>query len=290
MSAQSVTDDDYDELIYHVPKQKKPTHTNSMGASVSIYPSLGQITQVQKQVISVTALLEVPADQAKESWELAVWHSEGDDNWTETILSLAPPQRTPSNLQNVDTSKGRLWFAGKLDVKTLLNFTAKFRSGSDQPWRWARDEQGIEDGTVIYKAALTTDALSDDLGSILKGYDTDIKVKSCQSQCPGTRLWALEASVDPAQGDDSTYANVNLGTPWGGFLRYVSFPWLVVRHIPLIFVLLHARAGGFHSSVYGPLGSHLDTEKRTSSWTRTPFCPPSSTPKGSTLSFSQSVV
>lgn len=218
MSAASVPEDDYDELIYHVPKQKKPTHVNDMGASVSVYPPLGQITQVQKQVVLFTVLLEVPVDQADESWELAIWHSTGDDDWTESNLSST--EKTPSNLQNPDKSKTRLWFEGKLDIKSLLNFTVKFRPGPDQPWRWARDEQGIGDGTVIFKSSLTTRALSDDFGNILKGHDTDIKVKSCQSQCPGTRLWALEASVEPAQGEDSTYADVNLGTPWGGFLRY----------------------------------------------------------------------
>lgn len=228
--SQHVAEDDYDELIYHVPKQKKPTHTNTMGASVSFYPPLGQITQVQKRIVSVTALLEVPADQAEQSWELAAWHSEQDDNWTETALSPSLPRRTPSTLQNVDPSKARFWFEGKLEVASLLNFTAKFRPGSDQPWRWVHDEQGIGDGTIIYKSSLTTDALSDDFGSVLKGYDTDIHVKSCQSQCPNTRLWALEATVDAAQGDESTFSNVNLGIPWGGFLRYVCPSSLI--HVP----------------------------------------------------------
>lgn len=218
MSAPNAPEDDYDELIYHVPKQKKPTNFNSMGASVSVFPPLGQITQVRKQGIAVTACLEIPADQAEQSWELAVWHSTGDEHWTETVLSST--KKTPSNLQGVDTSKVRLCFDGKLNVESLLNFTVKFRPGSDQPWRWARDEQGIGDGTVIFKSSWTTSALPDDFQSILKGYDTDIQIKSCQSQCPGTRLWALETSIEPAQDQDSTYANVNLGTPWGGFLRY----------------------------------------------------------------------
>lgn len=286
--SQDVPEDEYDELIYHVPKQKKPTHSNTMGASVSVYPPLGQITQVQKKVVSVTALLEVPADQAEQSWELAVWHSAGDDNWTETALSPSATHRTPSSLQTVDTSKARLWFEGKLEVKSLLSFTAKFRPGSDQPWRWVHDEQGIGDGTIICKSSLTTDALSDDFGSILKGHDTGINVKSCQSQCPNTRLWALEVTVDAAQGDESTYSDVNLGTPWGGFLRYVCLRLLLIYRISLFSVLLHIL-GGFHSSVYGRLGLHQGTVKQSSSWTRMPLCPPSSTAKGNTLCFSQSV-
>lgn len=220
-------DDDYDELIYHVPKQKKPSHNNTMGASVSVYPPLAQITQVQKQVVAVTAFLEVPADQAQQPWELAVWHSTGDDRWIETALSSSPTQRTPSSLQNTDASKSRLWFDGNLNVQSRLSFTVKFRSGPDQSWRWAHDEQGSSDGAIIYKSSLTTDALSDDFGRILKGYDTDIKVKPCQSQCPGTRLWALEASVDAVQADESTYAYLNLGIPWGGFLRY-AYPVLLL--------------------------------------------------------------
>lgn len=287
----ALQDDDYDELIYHVPKQKKPTHNNTMGASVSVFPPLAQITQVQKQVVPVTALLEVPADQARQAWQVSVWHSTGDDHWAETPLAVSSTQRTPSTLQNTDASKARLWFEGKLDIQLRLGFTVKFRPGPDDPWRWAHDEQGLGDGTIIYKAALTTEALPDDFGGILEGHDPDIKVKPCESQCSGTRLWALEASVDAVQGDDSSsYAHWNLGTPWGGFLRYACSLLLPMCHVFFLFsVLLHAP-GGFHLSVYGLLGLHHDMERQSLSWTRTPFCPPLSTRKESMSYFSQSAV
>lgn len=215
----SVPEEDYDELIYHVPKQKKPT-VKDMGASVSVFPPLGQVTQVQKENVQVTALLEVPTDQANHPWEVALWHSTGDDAWAETGLS--PAIKTPSTLQALDDSVSRLWFQGHIAVNSLLNFTVRFRSGSDQEWRWARDEQGMGDGTIVVNSVLTTDALPDDFGSILKGYDTSIQVKPAQSQCPGTRLWTIEASVEAAKGDDSAFTDVNLGVPWGGFLRYVT--------------------------------------------------------------------
>lgn len=217
MTVSGVPEDDYDELIYHIPKQKRPTITNTMGASVSVYPPLGQITQVRNGKVQVTALLQLPADQANQSWEVALWHAAGDDAWTETLLSST--QKIPSTLQAIDNSTARLWFDGEVNVTSLLNFTLKFRSASDQPWRWARDEQGMGDGTIIVNSTLTTDALPDSFEVILKGYDPSINVKSCQSQCPGTRLWALETTVGAAEGEESTYADASLGTPWGGFLR-----------------------------------------------------------------------
>lgn len=212
----TVPDEDYDELIYHVPKQKKPA-VESMGASVSVFPPLGQVTQVQSQNVHVTVLLEVPADQAQQQWDVALWRSAGDDVWAET--PLAPAHKTPSTLQHVDGSRSRFWFEGRVEVSSLLNFTVKFRSSPDEEWRWARDEQGVGDGTIIVNSTPTTATLPDDFGSILHGHDSAVKVKPTQSQCPGTRLWTIEAHAEAAKGDDSTFTDVNLGVPWGGFLR-----------------------------------------------------------------------
>lgn len=219
------------ESIYHIPKQKKSTFKN-MGASVSVYPPLGQVTQVQKETVQVTVLLEVPTDQAQQSWEIALWHSsqgQGQDEWAET--RLASTEKTPSTLQNVDISVSRLCFSGQLSVQAQVNFTVKFRSGSDQDWRWSRDEQGFSDGTIVVNTTTTASALPDDFSEILQGYDSQIHVRSTQSQCPGTRLWTVEAHAEPAKGEDSTFTDVNLGVPWGGFLRYaapIRVPGLVI--------------------------------------------------------------
>lgn len=216
----SIPQDDYDEAIYHVPKQKRPT-LKDMGASVSVFPPLGQVTQVQKETVPVTALLEVPNDaanqQADQPWEVALWHAAGDDNWTETLL--ASTQKVPSTLHKVNGQVRRFWFDGQLSVKSLVNFTVKFRSGPDKEWKWIRDEQSAEDGAIILNSDSTVAALPDDFSEILQGYDSDIKVTSCPSQCPGTKLWSLAANVDAANGEDSTYRDVSLGLPWGGFLR-----------------------------------------------------------------------
>lgn len=212
----SVPDEDYGELMYHIPKQKKAT-LKDMGASVSIYPPLGQITQVRKETVEVTALLEVPKDKAEQPWEVALWHAAGDDDWVETLLS--PTQKTPSTLQHVDDGVIRLWFDGQVSVKSLVNFTVKFRSGPDEQWKWIRDEHGAADGTIILTTDTTVAALPDDFSKILQGADSALKITSCRSQCPGTKLWTLEASVDAAAGEKSTYKDINLGLPWGGFLR-----------------------------------------------------------------------
>lgn len=215
--ATAVPDEEYDELIYHVPKQKKPTAKN-MGASISVFPPLGQVTQVQKEDVHVTVLLEVPADQAQHQWDVVLWRSAGgDDEWTGT--PLASTQKTPSTLQTVDSSKARFWFEGHVSVQSLLNFTIKFRSAPDQDWRWARDEQGMGDGTIIVNSKPTTSALPDDFGGVLQGHDPGVTVKPTQSQCPGTRLWTIEAHVEAANGEESTFKDVGLGLPWGGFLR-----------------------------------------------------------------------
>ncbi|ROW14847.1 hypothetical protein VPNG_03820 [Cytospora leucostoma] len=231
----SVPEEDYDELIYHIPKQKKsPVDLEKMGATVSTWPPLGQLTQVQKARVAFIAVLEVPVDQAKQPWEVALWHSTGEgSDWTETILS--PTQKTTSTLQQPNGSISRSEFEGDISVQSLLDFTVKFRSGPDQPWRWIRDEQGLGDGIVILSSDLTTSALPDDFGGILQGHDPNLTVKSIQSQCPGTRLWALKATVQGATGDDSTFADINLGLPWGGFLKWFALiriwaPWLAPRH------------------------------------------------------------
>lgn len=208
---------DYDEAtLYHIPKQRKRT-IKDMGASLSVYPPLGQVTQVQQEHVRLTALLEVPAGEADQPWEVSLWHSAGDDVWKETTLSAT--DRIPSTLQPLDGSTARLWFEAEVPVQPLLNFTVKFRSQPDQLWKWIRDEQGLDDGTIIVTSNLTVEALPDDFGAILKGFGAEVKVESCQSQCPATRLWEMAVPVAAANGEDSTFADVRLGLPWGGFLR-----------------------------------------------------------------------
>lgn len=290
--------------MYHIPKQKKFT-LEDMGASVSVYPPLGQVTQVQKENIQVTALLEVPTDQAQQSWEVALWHSTGgsQDEWVET--PLLPTEKTPSTLQNIDSSVSRSWFSGQLSVQSLINFTVKFRSGSDQEWRWSRDEQGFSDGTIVVNTTTTTSALPDDFSEILQGYDSGISVRSTQSQCPGTRLWTIETHVEPAKGDDSTFTDVTLGVPWGGFLRYagnsspLAYPlWDILpcdvlservhwEILPMSFLMLNllssslsqngwlTRSDGSPLSGFGPHGWHPGTENPNLSWIRMPSWLPS---------------
>lgn len=212
----SAPEEDYDESIYHIPKQKKSA-AQDMGASLSVYPPLGQITQVQGANVQITALLEVPSDQANQPWEVALWHSSGDSDWVDVPLTRT--DKTPSTLQSVDASVSRLWFEVNVPVQQQLNYTVKFRSASDQPWKWIRDEQGVGDGTIILTSNVTVEVLPNDFGSILKDYDSSIQVHPRQSQCPATRLWELKATADAAKGEDSTFTNVGLGLPWGGFLR-----------------------------------------------------------------------
>lgn len=209
---------DFDESIYHVPKQKTRSQA-SMGNEISTYPPLDRVTQLQSGTVSFIAVLHVPGDHVQQPWEVALW-SQADDSegdWTETILSRT--KRVPSTLQKVAKPEARVWFDGKVTVKSSLHFTVKYRTSPDSPWQWVRDEQNKGNGLVIVNSQTTTDAISEDFGSILKGHDSNLVVKSCTSQCPATRLWSITATVPAAKGENSAYADAKLGLPWGGFLR-----------------------------------------------------------------------
>ncbi|KAK9425724.1 putative Raffinose synthase Sip1 [Seiridium unicorne] len=221
-----------------IPKQKPPPEpivTGEMGATVSSYPPLGQVTQLKDGNVKMLALLDVEEKDANEPWELAAWHNSGQEGWAETILSPLKAGPTPSSLQTAQAQKTRLYFSSSLPVRTSLNFTIKFRSASDKPWRWVKDEQHIGDGTIIVNPEKSSAQSSTDFSEVVKELNPDLKIASASSQCPGTELWTIEAPVDAAEGDTSTYADFSVGIPWGGFLGWFSLvriwtPWLAPRH------------------------------------------------------------
>lgn len=208
-----------------IPKQKPPPDPVSpdMMASVSTYPPLGQVTQLKSGDLSFVAVLEVPESRGNDPWEVALWHSgtsgqEQEQEWTEHGLAPSGQDQAPSAVQaSNDTS--RLYFAGKLSVQSLLNFTVKFRPGPDQPWRWIRDEMSMGDGSIVINDGLDENDAKTDLPDLIQDLNPDLKWKSLMSQCPGTRLWHIEAPVAASQNDQSAIADIPLGIPWGGFLR-----------------------------------------------------------------------
>lgn len=207
-----------------IPKQRPPPDPLPEGtvmASISTYPPLGQVTQLKTSNVAFVAVLEVGESHANSPWEAALWHSAPagqSEAWVEHPLSPSDPDQVPSNLQAV-SSGSRLHFYGQLSIESALKFTVKFRSGSDQPWRWIRDEAGMGDGAIIINDNLDQKDTKSELPDLIKGLNPEFKWKTVMSQCPGTRLWSIEAAVEAAKGEESKIIDVPLGVPWGSFLR-----------------------------------------------------------------------
>lgn len=203
-----------------IPKQKPPPEpiaAAEMGATLSSYPPLGQVTQLKSPNVFFTVLLEIEDNDAQKPWEVALWHSSDDGEWSETALSPAQSGQAPSSLQSVKPNNTRLYFKASLSISSCLNFTLKFRNGPDEPWKWARDEQSMGDGTIIVNTQQSS--APGDFSQIVKDLNPNLNIQPRASQAPGTKLWSIEAPIGPANGEDSTYADLPLGVPWGGFLR-----------------------------------------------------------------------
>ncbi|KAK8132479.1 glycoside hydrolase superfamily [Apiospora kogelbergensis] len=242
-----------------IPKQKPPPEpsTEDMGVSLSSYPPLGQVTQLKAGNGRFTVLLEVEKNDADQPWEVAAWHSSDGDEWKEEPMTPLKEGLGSTSIQGVETDNIRIYFTSSFSVSSNLNFTFKFRKGPDEPWRWARDQMSIGDGAVVVnpeRALGTTD-----FADVVKDLNPDLKIKSHMSQSRGTELWSIEAPVGAAKGEDSTYADTRLGTPWGGYLRWVALvriwtPWLAPRHGKTTFEL---DKDGIVLGFINPQGQHL---------------------------------
>ncbi|TVY38596.1 putative galactinol--sucrose galactosyltransferase [Lachnellula occidentalis] len=226
----------------YIPKQKPPTTADhpSMKAYISTFPALGQVTQIDKYTTVFTALLEIDESRASDPWQLSLWHSEGKE-WREVPMD---PSRTasshPAALQKPNTHFGsaltKLYFTTPLAIHLPTNFTIKFRSSSDQSWKWVRDHQGTQDGILMLKSVTSQDALSSELGDYVEGLNSELRAKNYRSQSPGTTLWSVEASIAAAEGEKSSFKDIKFGLPWGKgkFLRWFALiriwsPWLAPR-------------------------------------------------------------
>ncbi|KAK1757368.1 raffinose synthase Sip1 [Echria macrotheca] len=252
-----------------IPKQRLAPQTvpNEMVAFIATYPPLGQISQVQNHDVDFTAVLEVPVGLREEPWQLSLWHSnvdDGTDEWSESELVPSEQAVFSEALQDDNGSPARLYFRCTVSsIKSSLNFTVKFRQRSDHAWRWIRDEQGLKDGTVIINRPPIHEGDAEDLPDIISDLNPNLSWKSHMSQCPNTRLWSVQASVDGARsGSDkatSAFSDVSLGVPWGGFLRWFAlarlwYPWLAPRHGRSEFNL---DKDAIFCSFLSPNGKHL---------------------------------
>ena len=189
--------------------------------AVSSYPPIGQVTQSGEREITFYVMLETEQHRASQAWQVALWHSRGGDgqSWEETLLHPCRDGDGPFELDHLANSSSiRLFFRGDIIIHPSLRFTIKVRETPHDHWRWIRDEQGSDDGVVI-SAAADMEANTEPLEDIIKGLNPDLVVKSHISQSPRTQLWTFETTVKGADGNLSSMADVELGTPWGSFLR-----------------------------------------------------------------------
>ncbi|KAK4231167.1 raffinose synthase Sip1 [Podospora fimiseda] len=224
--------------VLHIPKQKPlpPSVKPEMTAAITTYPPLGQVTQVKQSNTHLHAILQVSKDLENEQWQLAVWHSDSSgEEWSETAFTPSKSGNHPSALNQADEATARLFFDAELAIASLVKFTIKFRPTPNGDWRWIRDEQGLEDGIIVLASKPTQDSDEEDLPDLMQDFNTDLKWKSHMSQTPRTRLWSIQVGVDGTETDKSTIADVPLGIPWGGSLRWFALvrqwaPWLAPRH------------------------------------------------------------
>ena len=186
---------------------------------ITSFPPLGQVTQLQSKTISFLILLEVDEANASDSWEVSLWHSSAGPEWREAPLARKPFSASPRPLHNPSPSKLNLYFHAELPASSPLGFTLKYRNGLDQAWRWARDEHGVDDGLVLLCPEKPRSLSTTDLSDIIVGLNPSLKVNSVTSQSPGTDLWTIEAPIGPAQDEKSAYSQIQLGTPWGEYIR-----------------------------------------------------------------------
>ncbi|KAI0877836.1 raffinose synthase Sip1 [Hypoxylon argillaceum] len=198
------------------------------------FPPLGRVSQVKTRVVSFSVVLEAADHDVEKPWEVCLWHSSGEQPWEETILPPTPSTEAPTLLRLDNLNHTSTLYSAALPVISSLRFTLKYRSSPTQPWIWARDGLGVDDGFIILNVEAQC-PLTDDLSNIIRGLNPELKVRSVTSQTPRTQLWTIEAAVAPAKNDVSAYADVELGIPWGGFVRYLalvrhSTAWLGPRH------------------------------------------------------------
>ena len=214
---------DGDEVFQaqYIPNQRGPPAPDaaSMKAYISTYPPLGQVTQVDQSTSVFTALLEVDASRAAHSWQISLWHSDGQE-WRECPMDpITDVAARPTTLQASVPAFGSLlhclYFTTPIAIHLPTNFTIKFRTASNHPWKWLKDHQGTQDGVVMLKTVTSQNDISSNLKDYIEGLNQVLDSKNYRSQSPGTTLWSVEALIQPADGEKSNITDVKFGLPWG---------------------------------------------------------------------------
>ncbi|KAI1827497.1 glycoside hydrolase family 36 protein [Xylaria intraflava] len=208
------------------------------------FPPLGRVCPVRTQTVTLSVVLGVADHDAEKPWEIRLWYASGGLPWQEKLLLPAPRTCSPIISRPGNLTHRYLYYSARLPTTLSISFTFKFRSSAALPWTWARDALGLGDGLII---PLIPDGaagrpLTDDLSTIIHGLNSELKVTPVPGQTPRTQLWTIECIVAPASENKSTCADIELGNPWGGFVRYFalvrhSSAWLCPRHGKTVFSL-----------------------------------------------------
>jgi len=198
---------------YILPQKPAPRKDDpSMMTYISTYPALGQVSVVNSETITFTALLEVDESRASDAWEVSVWSSNGLE-WKDTPLRRV--NTSPTYLRSEQQAATHLYFKSVTAIELPRSFTVKFRATPEQSWKWAKDHQGSQDGNVVLKSTTAQSAISPSLKDYIEDLSPDFKSENHRSQSPGTTLWEVDAKVDAANGEKSTFRDLIFGVPWG---------------------------------------------------------------------------
>ncbi|KAJ3488872.1 hypothetical protein NLG97_g6108 [Lecanicillium saksenae] len=226
-----------------------------MQIRVQTFPRLGDVTTVTAKKQSISAVLEVPPNFENKDWVVSVWYSPDENDWRDLNLAAVTGQDEPIDLEQ-PKSFSRLYFRGDVHFKNSARFTIRFRHSRDQPWLWANQEYGVEDGYIISRYNESTSPGLDDL---IPDLDPEWTISSLRSQAPDTRLWSLTGKISSSSSDKSNFKDVYIGTPFTHFQKWFALvrtgtPWLAPRKGLSQFSL---DKGAILSSFVNSEGRHL---------------------------------
>lgn len=181
------------------------------------YPPLGQVTAANAdEGLRLQAVLEVPQHWENAPWQIILWYSVDKKPWIGTELSNTVARHAPCFLQRGSSTLCRVNFETHVNFESSLQFTFKLRHSEDEEWIWAHDQFGLNDG---YVTNVMGGVAAPELKELIPNLNKEWVASELQSQAPQTRLWSLKVSVPAAENDISSFRDINVGTPWGSFLR-----------------------------------------------------------------------
>lgn len=211
-----------------------------MQIRVQTLPRLGDVTTAEAQSHPISAVLEVPNHFADADWQVCLWHSTDGNDWKGLGLAPAAEEEKPVDLE-LSPSLSRLHFRAELPFNRSIRFTIKFRHTLDQPWIWVNEEYGIEDGFVVLE---DTKVASQKLEDLIPNLSSEWSVSTLRSQAPETSLWSLTTKIASCSADKSCSKDVEIGTPFTHFRKYVSS----TKKTQYPKVLIRKTTGGLHWS------------------------------------------